>query len=98
MTELKPASQDPLALDTDALMRSIASKNHKFRIWAAISMLLLIITIIIGVVGIFQQNSIATNNKKHIDCIVKLLATPQKPGTTHKFITDASQTCNINFN
>lgn len=102
---IKPASTDPTVLDTEALMASIAHNNRKFRLWASISVVLLAGTMIIGVIGIYQgnnaihlQNSLANQNKTHIDCIVKLLATPQKPGTTHKFITNAGHTCNINFN
>lgn len=43
------------------------------------------------------QNVIAAQNKQHIDCIIKDLATPQQPGTNHKFISDLSSQCNIKF-
>lgn len=95
---ITPASEEPLVVDSAALMTSIAKNNRKSRIWAGIATIILTGTLVVGVIGIYEQNNIATNNKQHIDCIVKLLATPQKPGTTHKFITDASQTCNIKFN
>lgn len=97
-SNITPASQEPLVLDTAALMASISKNNRKSRIWAAIATVILTGTLVIGVLGIYQQNNIATKNKQHIDCIVKLLATPQKPGTTHKFISDASEQCNIKFN
>lgn len=54
--------------------------------------------LIIGILSLYQNDKLATENKMHIDCIVKLLATPQKAGTSHKFITNAANTCNINFN
>lgn len=105
MEVIKPVSTEPAVMDTEALMVSIANNNRKFRMWASVAVFLLTATLTIGVIGIYQgnnaihlQNQIATSNKQHIDCIVKLLATPQKPGTTHKFISNASQTCNINFN
>lgn len=101
----KPVSQEPLAIDSAALMTSIAKNNKRFRLWAAVSLMLLAVSLFIGAVELYQgnnsirlQNSIASQNKQHIDCIVKLLATPYPPNTTHKFISDASQKCNINFN
>lgn len=91
------ASEKTRILDTatQELLRSTRKKNS-----LAVTSFVVCwsILLIVGIFGIFKQNEIANQNKTHIDCIVKLLATPQKPGTTHKFITDASQTCNIKFN
>lgn len=80
---------------TQTIIRRIDKNDRRLRLSAYTFMTILLA---IGVIGILYQNHIATKNQQHIDCIVKLLATPQKPGTTHKFITDASETCNIKFN
>lgn len=94
---LAKKSKEVHVLDTATqhLITSIERKNRRALVWFAVSWTILLA---VGVFGIYSQNRIAAQNKTHIDCIVKLLATPQKPGTTHKFITDASQTCNISFN
>lgn len=96
-SKVDAASNKAYTLDreTQALIASIRNKNSKAIKWFIASWTILLI---IGVFGIYKQNEIANSNKQHIDCIVKLLATPQKAGTSHKFITDASQTCNIKFN
>lgn len=80
---------------TQHALHSIRKSNRRF----SVSAYILLVLILVGVgLGLYYQNNLATLNKQHIDCIVKLLATPQKPGTTHKFISNASQTCNIRFN
>lgn len=81
--------------ETQAVLLHVRKSNTKAIRWFTVCWTILII---VGVFGIYKQNEIANQNKQHIDCIVKLLATPQAPGTSHKFITDASQTCNIKFN
>lgn len=71
------------------------AQDKKFRISAYI---LLGLVLILGVVGVYRQNQIATENQKHIDCIVKLFTTPL-PATAHsRAITNPSTTCNIKFN
>lgn len=47
--------------------------------------------------SINQANRLSVQNKQHIDCIIKDLATPQKPGTQHKYISELSSQCNIKF-
>lgn len=96
-SKVQDASEKAYVLDkeTQAVLLHVRKSNTKAIRWFTICWTILII---VGVFGIYKQNEIASQNKQHIDCIVKLLATPQKPGTTHKFIADASQTCNIKFN
>lgn len=96
-TLLEKKSKEVLVLDstTRELLRSIEHKDSRRRFWATVAFLCLIT---VGIIGIYRQNQLADQNKQHIDCIVKLLATPQRPGTTHKFISDPVQTCNIKFN
>lgn len=91
------ASEKAYVLDkeTQAVLLHVRKSNTKAIRWFTICWTILLL---VGVFGIYKQVEIATHNQQHIDCIVKLLATPQKPGTTHKFITDASQTCDIKFN
>lgn len=74
------------------------SVKRKWSIAVILACAAFLVLLSAAVFGIVEQNKIANQNKSHIDCIVKLLATPQKPGTTHKFITNPSETCNINFN
>lgn len=92
---VKPASQEPLVIDTAALMLSIARNNKKSRLWAAIATAILIGTLFTGVVGIYYQNSIANKNKQHIDCIVKLFTTPLPPGAKSRVIVDPAGACSI---
>ncbi len=69
-------------------------KDRRFRFWGYFS---LTIVLIVGVLGIYQQNNIASQNKQHLDCIVKLFATPTPPFARTKFIQNASTQCNIKF-
>lgn len=75
---------------TNHLLESVKKKNNKALAWFIVSWSVLFV---LGVVGIFYQNRLATQNKNHIDCIVKLLATPSSPGQS-RHITDLS-TCKI---
>lgn len=97
METIKPASQDPQNMAIEAALLSRTKNARKFILWASIATLLLIAILGIGVIGIYKQNQLALANKQHIDCIIKDLATPQKPGTSHKFISDLSTQCNIRF-
>ncbi|CAB4152085.1 hypothetical protein UFOVP585_51 [uncultured Caudovirales phage] len=55
------------------------------------------VLLIVGIVGIYRQNTIAGQNKAHIDCIVKLLATPIPEGSDRKVIEDLDGQCNVRF-
>lgn len=79
---------------TQTIIRRIDTNDRRLRLWAFFTLALLLT---VGVVGIYKQNTIATANKKHIDCIIKDLATPQKPGTNHKYIVNLQTDCNIKF-
>lgn len=91
---IKSAQAHKLNEATEELISSIQHKDKRLRMWAIISWTVLLS---VGVGGIYRQNQIAQQNKSHIDCIVKLLATPLPKGQVHKVISDASNTCNINF-
>lgn len=101
MTDLavKKAASKAHALDeaSQTLRSSARRKWNKAIIFAVAAFLILCV---IGVVGIFYQVHYAYLNKQHIDCIIKDLSTPQKPGTTHKYIdyrSILSSDCNIKF-
>lgn len=79
---------------TQAILHKLNKSDIRLQISAFV---LLFIVVTSGVAGIFYQNHYALQNKRHIDCIIKDLATPQKPGTTHKYITDLQTECNIKF-
>lgn len=82
-----------LDTETQTVLRNVRSKSNK-AIWWFVACWTILFILAIG--GLIYQNRIANSNRQHIDCIVKLLATPQKPGTTHKFISNLSE-CNIKF-
>lgn len=79
---------------TQDLLATVKNKNNKAIKWFVISWTLLFA---LGVFGIFKQNQIANANKTHIDCIVKLLATPLPAGSKSRVLTNPSTTCNIRF-
>lgn len=79
---------------TQALMESVRQKNNKAMTWFAISWTILFA---LAVFGLYYQNHLASQNKQHIDCIIKDLATPQKKGTQHKYIDRLSTDCSIKF-
>ena len=92
--EIASTKASVLDEETQALLHSVRNRNTMAIRWFVISW-----TILFGlaVFGIYYQNKLAAENKQHIDCIIKDLATPQKPGTTTKYITDLSTECNIQF-
>lgn len=81
---------------TQTIILRIDKNDRRLRFSAYIFMSILLI---VGIIGIFYQNHLATQNKNHIDCIIKDLATPQKPGTQHKYIDSLNglEACNIKF-
>lgn len=99
MTKLEQKKSDIQHLDeaTQAIIMQIDKNDRRLRLAGFFTLSLLLI---VGIVGIFYQNHIATQNKQHIDCIIKDLSTPQKPGTDHKYIdypSVLSKDCNIKF-
>lgn len=95
-TKVAIASRKAHVLDaeTQAVLASVKHKNGlaigAFIVcWSAL--------LLVGIIGIYRQNQIAQTNKEHIDCIVKLLATPIPADKQHKIITDATNSCGILF-
>lgn len=86
---------DVLDRETQAILSHVRRSNTKAIRWFIACWTILLF---VGIFGIYKQVEIALHNQQHLDCIVKLLGTPQPSGTNHKFITDASQECNIKFN
>lgn len=76
---------------TQALITSIEIKDARFRRYLLVFWTLLFL---IAVVGIYNQNVLANKSKQHIDCIVKLLASPNRQ---NQVITDPYGSCNIKF-
>lgn len=68
---------------TQEIIRRQHKSNQKMLIFGFISLTLLLI---LGVFGVYKQNQIALQNKNHIDCIVKLLATPTTSGQTRHIV------------
>lgn len=95
MTDVDTATLKATVLDseTQALLKSVKNKNTKATIAFVVCWSILLM---VGVAGIYRQNQIAQSNQRHIDCIVKLLATPSKTGQT-RHIIDLS-TCQIKVN
>lgn len=79
---------------TQALLADIAIKDRKQRFWASVAFALLMV---VGVVGLYYQNYLSVQNKAHIDCIIKDLATPRPPDTQQKYIELLGNECHIKF-
>lgn len=90
--EADKASEVARVLDneTQALLASVRKKNALATVAFVVCWSILLL---VGILGIYRQNQLATANQKHIDCIVKLLATPSHSGQTRR-IFDLS-TCQI---
>lgn len=88
---LSKASTKAHVLDeaTQTLIKEQQRKDQRFRTWCYTS---LFIILVLGVAGVYRQNQIATQNKNHIDCIVKLFTSTNR---SDKIITDAEGACNI---
>lgn len=92
------ASEHARAIDeeTQALLSSVKNRNSRAIGWFIVSWTILFI---LSLVGLYYQNHLASQNKQHIDCIIKDLSTPQQPGKT-KYIdyrSVLSSDCNIKF-
>lgn len=86
---------------TADLMARIEHANARARVVGLITIFLVTILIALGVAGIYKQNTVAANNKNHIDCIIKDLSTPLPPGAKARVIdyqTRLSADCKIKFN
>lgn len=90
------ASEKAHTLDkeTQAVLTSVRSKNNRAILWFIVSWTILFV---LAVGGLFYQNHIAAQNKQHIDCIIKDLATPLPQGSRSKYIENLSTDCNIRF-
>lgn len=90
--KVQMASAHVKALDeeTQTLISDVRAKNSKALRWFFVSWTILFI---LAITGLYQQNRLASQNKSHIDCIVKLLATPASSGQT-RHIANLS-TCQI---
>lgn len=87
--------------ETQSVLDSVKNKGNKAVNWFVICFLILFILGVASYVRINQsinkQNEIATQNKQHIDCVVKLFTTPLPTGARARTISNPSTTCNINF-
>lgn len=87
--KVKQAADKAHAIDeaTQETLGNVAKKNNLAIRWFIICWTILLL---VGVSGIVYQNEIARANKSHIDCIVKLLATPTTSGQTRHIVNLAS--------
>lgn len=92
MTEIQEKSKQLEVLDksTQDLIHKISLTNQRV---AKVGFSCLVLLFVIGIFGIYQQNQLASANKNHIDCIVKLFTTPVKPGQA-RYIQGLNS-CNI---
>lgn len=95
-TILEKKSKEVQVLDetTQALLTSIENKDRKRRFWYTIAFFMLLT---VGIVGVYYQNYLASQNKQHIDCIIKDLSTPLPQGSRSKYIQILSSECHIKF-
>lgn len=100
--EVRKATNKAHKLDnaSEILRMSAKKKWNKAVISASVAFFILII---IGIVGLAYQNHYALQNKNHIDCIIKDLATPPPSGSSpnaKKYIdirSTLTADCNIKF-
>lgn len=78
--------------ETRKVLSAVKKKNAQAIKWFIVSWTILLV---IGVFGIYKQNQIATANKSHIDCIVKLFTTPLAPGAKSRVIINPETNCDI---
>lgn len=95
-TKVKQAQDKAHYLDkeTRQVLSNVKHKSSKAVAWFIVSWSILLL---VGVGGIVKQNQIANQNKNHIDCIVKLLASPLPKGARARVLNNPSTTCNITF-
>lgn len=88
-TVLEQKAKQVKVLDqvTQDLLASFEAKDRKRRNWTTMAFCALLLAISIG---IYYQFDLAAQNKRHIDCIVKLLATPTQTGQTRHIVNLSS--------
>ncbi len=80
-----------------------ASAKKKWNLSFIFAFAAFFVLLIIGIIGLAYQNHFALQNKNHLDCIIKDLATPPPPGTSptaRKYIdirSSLTADCNIKF-
>lgn len=79
--------------ETQEILSEMRRKDKRAR---TMSIILFFVLFTVGITGIFYQNKLATENKEHIDCIIKLLATKPEKGKSRS-IGDLA-TCQIRVN
>lgn len=97
---VKKASDKAHNLDkaSEALRISAKKKWNRAIVLYSVAFFILLL---VGVGGIIYQNYLANQSKNHLDCVIKDLSTPQKAGTTHKYIdykSSLTKDCKIKFN
>lgn len=105
MTPALTKAADKAHVLDDTIQEQLASQAAQAKKFRNSAYILLGLLILLGVIGLFRlnhsislQNQIAAQNKKHIDCIVKLFTVPL-PATAHsRAIVNPSTTCNIKVN
>lgn len=94
--KLNRASEKAHVLD-DTIQEILSRQEHKDRRFRLSAYILLGLVLSLGVIGIFEQNHIANQNKQHIDCVVKLFTTPLPVTYRSRTITNPGTTCDIRF-
>lgn len=84
----KSAKAHDLDKTTQDIISRQAAKDRNFRFWCYFS---LSVVLLLLVLSIYRQNQIASENKQHIDCIVRLFAQPNR---ANKVISNVSE-CRI---
>lgn len=74
---------------TQDIIQRQDKKDRIFRRWCYTTFIILLA---LAILGIFEQNHVAQQNKQHIDCIVKLFTSPNR---ANKIITNPEGDCNI---
>jgi hypothetical protein len=75
-------------------------KLHWRDILVVATALLVFGSLVLVAYGIHQNNALSVKSNNHIDCIIRDLSTPQKAGTSHKYIDPRSaltRDCHIKF-
>lgn len=100
--EIKKAADKAHNLD-EASQTLRASAKRKWNKALISFIVAFFILLFVGVIGIYYQNQVAGQSKRHIDCIIKDLATPPPKGASpnaKKYIdirSTLTSDCNIKF-
>lgn len=98
-TKLEKKKEEIQHLDaaTQAIIGRLNKSDKRLKV---VAFIILVFLLTVGVIGILYQNHYALQNKKHIDCIIKDLATPPPKGTppdARKYIANLETDCQIKF-